>query len=251
MSRSVRDSWASVTVWVADGTLHPHADYGDALVARFEEMGKSVSKRSLETITGDEPLGSDLNVLSGGSTSVNDWSTWMPAAFKLVDRMIEEARLEKSYVLGVCLGSQIIADRLSPGSIISGERIQAGLVGSQWSSLGLSGDKVTSSFPVPSFHYEMIDPVVLSKTSEPLSVVGDNDSVSVLAYTSGSHVGATQLHPELSLGDVYAFIDFNADVINSHHSSVEEARRMTDELASHWGDDTFGRVLDILFGTSS
>lgn len=238
------DSWRTVTVWTADGQLHPEADYGTRLVTRFEELGKEVVCRPFPQVSGDEALESDVHVLTGGSTSVTDTTTWMPAAFTLVDRMIQDAKNESSYLLGICLGSQIIAERLAPGSIIAGERIYAGLVDTQWTPSRHYSHDISV---LPSFHYEQIDGTVLEASGA--QVIASSESVPVLAYTGGSHIGATQLHPELTLEDVSALIDFNAETIRANGGHVAESQGHTETLSDRWTPNAFEHVLDRLFIT--
>lgn len=236
------NSWRTVTVWTADGELHPEADYGTRLVTRFEQMGKDVVRQPLTQVTGDEALESDVHVLTGGSTSVTNRTTWMPAAFKLVDRMIQDAKNEASYLLGICLGSQIIAERLAPGSVIAGDRIYAGLIDSQWAASRHHSHGVSV---LPSFHYEQIDESVLERSGA--QVIASSEAVPVLAFTNGPHIGATQLHPELTLEDVSALINFNAETIRSNGGHVAGSQAHTDTLSDRWTQDAFEHVLARLF----
>ena len=67
-----------------------------------------------------------------GSTSVSSQTPWMAQAQRTVDLLVQAAREHGEHLLGICLGSQLIAHRAAPGSVIAGPGMQAGLAPLAW-----------------------------------------------------------------------------------------------------------------------
>ncbi|MGH4004854.1 MAG: hypothetical protein ACRDSO_12190, partial [Pseudonocardiaceae bacterium] len=103
-------------VWVADGFAADGLGYGDRLEERLSGQGLRVARRDLTSIDGAVPA-ARLHVLSGGSTSVNDQSSWMPRALALTRSLVQGAQRDDHTIVGICLGSQIIAEALWPGGV--------------------------------------------------------------------------------------------------------------------------------------
>lgn len=233
-----------VTVWVADGQATPELDYGTRLCREFSEVGAQVERHDLTAVRGDEPLKAGIHVLSGGITSVNDAESWMPEAKKLVTRMIHHAEGGESQLLGVCLGSQIIADCLAPGAIVRGADITAGLIEVDWSMEEAAGDDLNV---LPAFHFEQIHPAAAERAG--VEVVASSPSTPVLAFRYGPRVAGIQLHPELGAAEVLELLQYNGDVIVNHAGDLPQITRHSQELADRVFPLALPRVTSRLLGT--
>ncbi|HEX4213581.1 MAG TPA: hypothetical protein VIA06_09695 [Candidatus Dormibacteraeota bacterium] len=67
------------------------------------------------------------HVLTGGGTSVSAGAAWMRAAVDTARRLVAGAERGGYAVIGTCLGSQILAEALRPGSIVDAATIEVGL----------------------------------------------------------------------------------------------------------------------------
>lgn len=234
-------SFSNVTVWVADGQATPELDYGTRLVEQFTKRGIPVERREFPEIRGDEPLSSGLHVLSGGMTSVNDNSSWMPAAKTLVTRMIKHANQGDLHLFGVCLGSQIIANCLAPRAIVSGPVINAGLVEIDW----VPSEEASSELTViPAFHYEQIDLGIAQKAG--IEVVASGPNAPVIAYRYGNRTAGIQLHPELGNNDTFELLDHNSEVIANYGSDPSKDKQRSEKLSNQLSPRVFQLVVEQL-----
>lgn len=231
----MKDALADIDafVWVADGLVTDDLDYGDRLVERLSSLGLRVARRDLTSIDSAVPA-ARLHVLSGGSTSVNDRSTWMPRALALTRSLVEGAQREDHTVVGICLGSQMITEALWPGGVRTGERIEVGLTEVWWRD----GD--SERIIVPAFHYEELDPSTV--TGGGSRVVADNAHSPVQGFRLGTGIWGLQFHPELEPADVRRMVRHHRPTIEAHRGTAEAALRSVDQLESRWKRDLFDRV---------
>ncbi|WP_460705959.1 type 1 glutamine amidotransferase [Myceligenerans halotolerans] len=232
-----KHSRSNVIVWVADGRPTPDLDYGDRLVEHLRRTGRQVEERSLTDFDDDRVPGAALHVLTGGATSVNDLRTWMPAGLEHVRRLLDLANAGETYLLGVCLGSQMIAERLWPGSIRSADSIEIGLVDIDWQS-GTDGPS-----PMPAFHYEQVDPRSVTRGGG--EILAWNQHSGVQCYRYGERVLATQFHPELSPADVGELISYNEPTITEYGGDVAAAQATVADSGKSWDEDSVRRILGV------
>jgi GMP synthase-like glutamine amidotransferase len=236
----------NVTVWVADGWATQTLDYGTRLAEQLADGGATVERRDLTAVRGDEPLSSGLHVLTGGITSVNDAGSWMPAAKMLVHRMIRHAEEGHSQLLGVCLGSQIVADCLAPGSVVRGPVITAGLIEVAWST----DEGVSDELGVlPAFHYEQVDPVAAQRAG--IDVIATGPATPVIAYRYGTRVAGIQLHPELSAADMLELLTHNGDVVTRYGGDPSKIRQDSEELADRLSPRALPQVVEHLLSRAT
>lgn len=220
----------SATVWVCDGNPYEGINYGSRLAERIEEIGISCGIRDLTKSSIPESKDKHLNLITGGSTSVNNTDSWMMNGLRTTEGIIENIRQgSDEYLLGVCLGSQMIAHILAPGSIISGDRMEAGIVPLEWNN-GI-GPKT-----LPSFHYERIDKELLESSGA--EVEAWNERVPILAYSIGEYIAGTQLHPEFSKTDVGKLLKYNEDLIKEYDGDINQIGKDLEELSSVWSPET-------------
>ncbi len=220
-------------VWVADGFAADGLGYGDRLEERLSGQGLRVARRDLTSIDGAVPA-ARLHVLSGGSTSVNDQSSWMSRALALTRSLVQGAQRDDHTIVGICLGSQIIAEALWPGGVHAAERIEVGLTEVQWC------DGKSEGIITPAFHYEELDPsAVLGGGGK---IVADNAHSPVQGFRLGARIWGLQFHPELEPADVRRMVKDHRLDIEEHRGTAEAALRSVDELESRWNPDLFDRV---------
>ncbi|MGW1887759.1 type 1 glutamine amidotransferase [Streptomyces sp. NPDC001970] len=228
-------------VWVADGLAAEGLDYGERLVERLTGQGLRVERRDLTTATADDIPGGRLHVLSGGSTSVNDASGWMPQGMAVTRLLVEAAQRGEHAVIGVCLGSQMIAEALWPGqgSVRAAGRIEVGLTEVRWREDERTDDG--EQFVVPAFHYEELDPGPLLEGNA--HVVADNGHSPVQGYRYGPRIWGVQFHPEFGPADVRRIVLHHRRTIETYHGDVRDALNSVDRYASSWSLAPFTRLV--------
>ncbi|MGH7881808.1 MAG: type 1 glutamine amidotransferase [Candidatus Dormibacteraceae bacterium] len=229
MSTSTPD----VLVWVADGFAAEGLDYGDRLVDRLSGQGLCVARRDLTSINGAVPP-ARLHILSGGATSVNDRSTWMPRALALTRLLVQGAGREDYTIVGICLGSQMIAEALWPGGIRSCGQIEVGLTEVQWH------DGESECIVVPAFHYEGIDPSMVSRGGG--QVVAGNAHSLVQSFRIGFNIWGLQFHPEFNSADMRRLVKYHRPIIEAYGGTVEAALRSVEQFEVRWKQELFDRI---------
>lgn len=220
-------AYTDTVIWIAEGTPFPGADYGTALAQRFTELGATVRLATLTDLANTRP--GSLNVLTGGSTPVSDITGWMPEGLRAAQALIDHAATGRSHLLGVCLGSQMIAHCLAPGSVIPGESIQVGLVPMGWR--GGTGPAV-----LPAFHYEQIDGQALASAGA--TIEAGTEQVPAQAFTMGARVAGVQLHPEFDSEQLRHLLSHNGELIEQHGQRVAEVLTRTSRLEAQWRPQT-------------
>lgn len=229
-----------VVVWAADGNPISGLDYGDRLSERLGDLGFAVTRRDLTAVRdGDAAAshvpGTRLHVLTGGSTSVNERSGWMPHGIAFVRQLIAGAERGEYGLVGICLGSQMIAEALWPGCVSGGKAIEVGLT-----EIEVQGGGSLQSVIVPNFHYEETDAdAVRSGGGE---ITASNAHCTVQAFRYGEAVRAMQCHPEFDPSDVRRLVEYNRATIEEYGGSVDAALSGVDKLEPYWSRDTFGRL---------
>jgi GMP synthase-like glutamine amidotransferase len=218
-------------VWVGDGMVTGGLDYGDRLVERLAARGLSVVRRDLTDAGAGVPR-ARLHVLSGGATSVNERSTWMPGGLDVTRSLVEAARRADHTVVGVCLGAQMIAETVRPGGVVGAERIEVGLTEVWW--------RGEQPMIVPAFHYERIDEALRGQ----VEIVAGNAHSPVQGFRLGSRVWGLQFHPELRPDDLRGVAAHHRGTIESYGGTAESALRSVDRLETRWTPDLFDRILD-------
>lgn len=229
------DRARTATVWRADGEATRELDYASRIAARLAALGYTVTVRSNLDPIPDSGLDlgeTDLHVLTGGNTSVNDRATWMPDGLTRVRAMVRLASLGRTSLFGICLGSQMIAEAVAPGCVRGADRIEVGIV--------------PVSFPegtvhVGSFHYEHISPYAVRAAGA--VITGSNQHTEAQAFTLGRHISAVQFHPELSPEDMSVLIEHQAVTIAAYGGNLDAARASVRDFGVLWTPDTFTILL--------
>ena len=226
---------AEATVWAADGSPWSGAGYGLRIADRLAALGLEVSLADLGTAEAPEASAGRLNVISGGSTSVSSQTEWMARAQRTVDQLVRAAQEDGEHLLGICLGSQLIAHRTAPGSVIAGSGMQAGLAPLTWRD-------GRGPAALASFHYERIDRAPLEAAGA--RIEASNDRVPVLAYTVGPRVAGIQLHPEFDREDLALLLPYNREIIEATGGDQREIDERTERLGPAWRPKT--AMLEVL-----
>lgn len=219
-------------IWVADGLVADGLDYGSRLADRLAARGLRVVRQDMTSP--DAVPAARLHVLSGGATSVNDRSGWMPRGLAVARSLIEAARRGDHTVLGICLGAQMIAEVLWPGGVRAAEQIEVGLTEVQWSEPG------RERTVVPAFHFEEV--VRSTVDAGGGEVVAANVHSSVRGFRSGATVCGLQFHPEFEPADMRRLVMHHRRTIEAHGGTVDAALRSVDRLEARWTRDLFDRV---------
>ena len=223
-------------VWVADGEVSIGMDYGVQIEVRLAELGLR-TERFHHSWDGDIP-DARFHLMSGGSTPVSDTAGWMPHALRRTENLLTRAAAGETALFGICLGSQMIAHILAPGSVRGGSRIEAGLQEIKWH--GLSGMPAI----VPEFHYEEVDPVALTAAGG--EILASNQHSGVQAYRYGDSVIGVQFHPELRSGHVRRLVEHNRETIEAYGGSAAEAAATVDARGDRMPDDSFASIFALL-----
>src|SRR5262245_30948955 len=230
-------------VWVADGEVFAGRDYGVRLVERLRARGLRVLAEDL-TRAPHRPHPAALHVLSGGATSVNARSGWMPHGLAVTRRLVDEARAGAHTLLGVCLGAQMIAETLWPGAVHGAARIKTGLADITWHP---PGQAEPDRLVVPLFHYEQI---TRSAISGDAALVGEDSFAGVQGSRFGQRLWGVQSHPELEPDDLRELVNHHRQTIELHHLSVAAALQSVDDREKEWSSGLFDRILDDVLATA-
>ena len=143
-------------------------------------------------------------------------------------------------MIGICLGSQILAEALRPGSIVDAATIEMGLA-----VVERPGDDRARQV-VPAFHYQAISPA--AATVDGVRVEWGNAHTEVQAFSYGRRTFGCQFHPELSAADLHCIIDSHHDLLAEHGTDPEAAHRSVDQLGGALSPDLFSDVVDRILG---
>lgn len=222
-------------VWVADDVVFDGLDYGSRLVERLAARDWRVAREDLTRADGHVPAAA-LHVLSGGGTSVSDRSGWMRGGLALTRELVDRADRGEHTVLGVCLGAQMLAETLWPGSVRASPRIEVGLTEVVWR---VGGDR---RFVVPAFHHEQVERSYAA--GDGAEVVAENAQAGLQGFRSRDRIWGVQFHPELAPADVRRLVAHHRQAIEAHHGHVAAALQSVEELEPAWRAEVFDLILD-------
>jgi GMP synthase-like glutamine amidotransferase len=230
---------ASVIIWEADGEPIPGIGYGSRLAERLAAHGFNchIVPRYRRPLTPEESS-STFHILTGGATSVHHAGSWMTDALRELSSLLDRARRAEAIVIGICLGSQMLAQVLlkdQPATRISERGIEVGFHEVRDLTTGRTHRGVGQ------FHYEEILPAIL--TVPGVMHTHTNDHSVVQGFGIGDRIFGLQGHPEFSPDDMQQLIDHNAETIerfggNPRHLLSDVERRM-----EHWSPDTFDELV--------
>lgn len=230
-----------VLIHVADGVVYEGLDYAARIEERLSAAGLTSARCALTAAPCGSAPAARAHVLTGGATSAASSEPWMLDAVGAARRLVDGAGRGEFSVVGICLGSQILAQALRPGSIVTADGIEVGLT-----TVTRPGEPRAEQV-VPSFHYESISPEFLSLPG--INVEWQNAHTTVQAFSCGARAFGCQFHPELSAADVHRLIDHHSAEIARTGGDVAAAHRSVDTRGAALSADLFLRtVVDRLFG---
>lgn len=229
-----------VLVCVADGVLYGDLDYGSRIEDRLSAAGLRCGRYDLTALPGEPLPPARAYVFTGGETAAGSGERWMRAAIDTVRLLVADAGHRDCPVTGICLGSQIMAEALRPGSLVPSPPIEVGL------TVVSRPDDSTAHQVVPSFHYESIAPEIDSVPG--VRVEWRNARTAVQAFSYGTRAFGCQFHPELSAADMHNLIDYQGDVITRQGGDTTAAHRSVDQLADGLPADLFDRLVSERLG---
>ena len=224
-----------VLICAADGVLYGDLGYGSRIEERLSAAGLRCGRYDLTSPRPGPPPPARAYVFTGGETAVGSGAGWMRSAIATARRLVMDAEREDYTVTGICLGSQIIAEALRPGSVAVAPAIEVGLI-----TVNRPHDSRAQQV-VPSFHYDSITPAIRSVTG--VRVEWRNAHTAVQAFSYGRHVLGCQFHPDLSAADVHHIIDCHGDVITRWGGDPAAAHRSVDRYAGKLRADLFDRLV--------
>src|ERR1700744_820958 len=101
-----------VVIYVADGEIHDGLDYAGRIEERLAEAGLTSARRDLLSMPAEQVLPERGYVFPGVQTWIHSDAEWMRSAVSMTRRLVVHAEREQRSVVGICLGSQIIAEAL-------------------------------------------------------------------------------------------------------------------------------------------
>jgi GMP synthase-like glutamine amidotransferase len=230
-----------VLIYVADGVLYDGLDYAARIEERLSAAGLRSARCDLTTLPVEPPQRARAYVFTGGETSVHADARWMRSAVDTARLLVADADRRDYSVIGICLGSQILAEALRPNSIVSSAAIEVGLT-----AVTRVADEQIKQI-VPSFHYQAISPEIRSIARA--RIEWRNAHTAVQAFGYGQRTIGYQFHPELSAIDVHNLIDYQENVITQWQGDVAAAHRSVDHNTNALSADLFRRtVIDRVLG---
>lgn len=228
-------SKADALICVADGVLYGDFDYGSRIEEELSGAGLKCDRCDLTSLPEKGLPPARAYVLTGGVTSVNSGTRWMRSAIGAAARLVMNADREDYSVIGICLGGQILAEALRPGSIVASAAIEVGLT-----PVARPGHTEIQRI-VPSFHYQAISPQIYSVPGT--RPEWRNEHTAVQGFSYGKRTVGYQFHPELSAADVHQLIDWNSDVISRWGGDPMAAHRSVDRYAGALPADLFRNLV--------
>jgi GMP synthase-like glutamine amidotransferase len=230
-----------VLIYVADGVIYNDLDYATRIEEQLSRAGLTSARCDLTNLPAEQPRPEVAYMFTGGETSVHSSTEWMRSAIHMTRRIVASAEHAEYSVVGICLGSQIIAEALRPGSIVFSRAIEVGLT-----SVAHVEDRKIEQI-VPSYHYQSISPEIGSVVG--VQIEWRHEHTAVQAFSYGKRVFSCQFHPELSSADVHSLINFHEEVISKRQGDVATARRSVERYAEALRDDLFSRtIVDRILG---
>ena len=222
-----------VLICVADGVLFDGVDYATRIEERLAAAGLTSARFDL-TDDAAEPAVAPRRayVYTGGETSVHSDVPWMRRAIATARERAVAAR--GPAVVGICLGSQILAEALRSDSITATHAIEVGLT--PVSAPAGEGVEV-----VPSFHYQAITPSIADVSG--VRILRRNDHTAVQAFSYGQRVFGCQYHPELSADDMTELLAYQREVIETWHGDVAAGHHSVREFGPALAADLFDRTV--------
>lgn len=197
----------------ADGFIKTRTSYDHYLSQVLTQHG---IEHDILDLTADKlPLSKyDVFLLTGGSTSANSKTPWMQSTIGQISELCLAAGQGEVFLLGICLGSQIIANAWAGNSmnITSPNGLEFGF--KKVRCLGTEDNKY-----VFQFHYEEVDPTFLQEPNVSLSHTNQHSHIQ--GYRIGNNIQAYQFHPEIPLQALSAIADYNAKLL-IEHSIIED-----------------------------
>lgn len=221
-------------IHLSDGVVADDMDYALRIEQRLRAAGLVTAAHDLTQPDGDVPRGR-LHVLTGGATSVSSEVGWMRSAVRLAAELVGSARRGERTVIGVCLGAQILAEAIRPGSLCAAPRIEVGL------SLVRRLDGSGSEMAVPAFHYERVCNELAGAPG--VEVLWTNAHTSIQAFRLYERVFGYQFHPELTTEDLHLLIEHNAGTIVAFGGDVSEAHASVVRHRDALAHDLFDRTV--------
>lgn len=213
----------TVLICVADGVFYGGVDYGSRIEEKLSAAGLECERCDLTSLPGISLPPARAYVFTGGETSVRSDALWMRSAIDIAERLVANADREDYSVIGICLGAQILAEALRPGSIVWSRDIEVGL------TPVTSPERTEIQEIVPAFHYQAISPDIHAVPG--VRVEWRNEHTAVQGLSFGKRTVGYQFHPDLSATDVHHLIDWHSDVIASHGGDPMAAHRSVDQHA--------------------
>ncbi|WP_328406851.1 type 1 glutamine amidotransferase [Nocardia sp. NBC_00403] len=222
-------------VCVSDGFIYDDVDYGLRIQQRLTAEGLETGRVDLTKSNLDTLPPARVYVFTGGETSVNTETAWMRRAVEHAGRLVRTAGAATHSVVGICLGSQIIAEALRPGSITSLPAMDIGLI------RVMGRDGAHGQETVPTFHYQAISPHI--ESIDGVRVTWSSPTTPVEGFSYGSAVYGFQFHPELTSDDMLELINGRADEIEFRNGTVADARHSVGRYRDSLSSDLFRRLV--------
>ena len=194
-----------VAILKADGFIRSGLDYAHYIAQVLEK-----AKIDFEVIdlTVAQPRIHDYSafLLTGGTTSADAKTAWMEKTISTTIKLCDLANRKKIFLMGICLGSQIIANAFA-GKILNRPSHQ----GMEYGPQSVQNLETGETFYAFEFHYEEIDETFHELPSVTLSC--SNSHSLVQGYRIGHHIAAYQFHPEIPFHEMAKISAYNGPLL--------------------------------------
>lgn len=197
-----------VAILKADGFIKSGTDYAHYL---SKVLKKGMICHDVLDLTADRLSLHEYSafVLTGGSTSASAEIAWMQRTIRSVTELCTAGVRGDIFLMGICLGSQIIANAYS------GRKLnRSSARGLEFGFISVRKTETGQDLLVFEFHYEEIDKSFLKEPG--VKLTHSNNHSLIQGYRIGDNILAYQFHPEIPHQALDAIAVFNTSLLGEH-----------------------------------
>ena len=227
-----------VLIWENDGEPIAGQSYSKAIVRQLSTAGFTPLVVPVQTrgLT-EEEMRCPNHILTGGATPADSSEEWMQRSLQQLKGVLSRADAGKTVVVGICLGSQMLATVL-----LGRYAARANPIGIEVGLKRVNGVGHVPDIPaVAQFHYEDIISDILS--IDGVTHLYENGHTRIQGFSFHDRIFGYQFHLELTPDEVIALIKHNKILIADHDGDIEHILQSTMESSNKWSPELFDNLV--------